>query len=798
MQFTELWLRDWLNYKFDIHSFKKKAISYGLEVKKIVPIENNFHDIVVGKIVECRKYKYKNIFCINTVNIGEDKYLNNVICRSEGCINDIKVPIASLKNIYEKEIIIKYLENINFIPEGIICSFSDLGIKNSNKICILPYNTKLGNNVKDFLKLKYKDHIIEISVPLNRADFFYVSGIAREIAIHDSDVIFKGKINKIIESNINNELLVNIYPQNICYRYLTRVIKNINLNVNTPIWIKSRLNKCGITSKNLITDIQNYILLDIGQHVQVFDYDKVNGNINIRFSFSKEKFKLNNQVIDLNSRISVIADNNKIISIAGVYDNLNVESETKNIVLACALFNTSEIINNIKYCNFRNYYSDYYIRGFDINTQYEAIEKITQIISSTCGGDISKINCYQNNKEILFRKKEKISLNKDKIFKVIGFIIDDKIISKILLSIGFKILRYDSKNWEMIIPSWRFDILNESDIIEEILKIYGYQNIPKKNFVKHKINLTVCKENYIPINRIKNLLVDLGYQEVINYSFVNPKYQKILYPDINPLIIKNPISINMSVMRISLVLGLINTLSYNKKRQKEDLKFFETGVCFTKNENYKEINQNIMISGIITGLNSYKHWSQKQKIVDFYDIKGNVELILDLVGKSNDYEFKISNFNFLHPMQRIDVFIKNEKVGYFGIINPEIEAIFNLKYRTAIFEFYWNKINKNKIPEIKSISKFPYSRRDISIIVSDDIPYSNIINLCKKTNTNILVEANIFDVYKGKDIDKGFKSLSISFILQDPYKTLTEKDINNFVNKCILNLKNNFEISLRS
>ncbi|CAL1329468.1 phenylalanine--tRNA ligase subunit beta [Candidatus Providencia siddallii] len=794
MKFSELWLREWLNTTINSKELFNKITMSGLEVNKFEPVAKKFNGVIIGEIIECIQDKKINNLFITKINIGK-KNLLNVICYSQNCKIGLKVAVATINSVLSKHFKLKKTKIHKNFSEGFICSYFDLGIHEYKKEIIeFEKDAKIGDDVYNYLKLN--DNTVEITIPQNRPDCLSIFGIARELSITNKIKLNKISIDTIIPK-LKNTLFINVNAPNACPKILYRIIKNINIFAKTPIYIKEKLRRCGIDLKNTIFNITNYVLLELGQPIQIYDLNKINGTINVRMANNNEIFISSNNIKKkLKINTLVISDDSKILGIAGIsYSPLSeIDKKTKNIILECAFFNPNFIKGRSHYYKLQNDISSRFERGIDYKIQNKAIEYTTKLILEICGGDISELINITN--KTYLPKKINIKLTRNKLDRIIGYFIDDDIVTNILIQLGCEF--FLSKNiWNVFIPTWRFDIQIEENLIEEIARIYGYNNIPKKPLLT---NLTIKnKKIKFSLNRIKLLLVDRGFQEAITYSFVNPKIQNLLHPQQKSFILTNPISDEMSAMRLSLWTGLLNSVIYNQNRQQNKIKLFETGICFLHDLKSKyKIKQKLMLAGVIAGNKFEEHWSLNKQSVDFFDLKGDIETIFELTNKLNSITFKKEKHSALHPGKSASIFFKNKKIGYIGNIHPILEENLNLSKNTIIFEIRVDILTEYINNEIKEVSNYPSNRRDISIIVPEDIATADILKECKNILKNNITNINLFDVYKGEKVKKGCKSIGISFIFQNYKRTMEDKEIITMINLCLSILKKQFNAYLRN
>lgn len=800
MKFSETWLREWVDPPINSVELARQLTMIGFKVDELKPISKIFYGIVIGEIIECKPHPNLKKIWIITVNNG-NKIPLNIICDSNNCRKHMKVVVANIGATLPNGNIIKLNTTIQEqLTEGILCTPKTLDMADDkNHIIELPQNAPIGKNFYDYLY--FHDKIININVTPNRGDCLSVMGLAREIAVINQLIPKKLHVNTILPK-INDTITVSVEAPKACPQYLIKIIKKINIFASTPLWIKEKLRRCGISSMNIVTDIINYVLIELGHPIHVFDYEKMSSNnIQVRFSTDAEYIMLSdNQNIKLLPNTLIVSNNTQVLSIAGIIvsNQYCINHQTRNIVLQSAFFSPKIIANQSRLYNIQNLSSFRYTRGVDPNISQLALERVTSLLLDNCneGHPGPVINITNIN---LLPKPIPIILHRDKLNKILGFYIKSQEIIKTLKKLGFQIILLSKDSWKVFHPTWRFDISIEENVISEIIRIHGYNKIPN-NIIN--TNLIIPRKNTltIPLSKIKYLLLSRGYQEIITYSFVNPNIQKLLYPKKNFLNLKNPITLEMSSMRLSLWVGLIEAMVYNQKRQTKHIKFFETGTCFVSNNiANKKINQDFMIAGIRSGLRFNEHWDLKKYPVDFYDIKGDVEALLRLSNKLNCVRFKKSTHSALHPTQNAAIYLKNNNIciGYIGLIHPTIQTALNIRSSILVFELKWNLISKITFPKISKISKFPKNCRDLSIIIADNISAESVINICAQEIKNELIDIKLIDVYKDLSIPKNHKSLTIRLFLQSSTHNFKEQDITNIVNHCIMTLKKNFDIILR-
>ncbi|WWO95309.1 MAG: phenylalanine--tRNA ligase subunit beta [Candidatus Dasytiphilus stammeri] len=805
MKFSECWLREWVKIDINSQLLSEQLTMSGLEVNQIVNVAGNCVGVIVGEIVECKPFLH-NLY-VTKVNIDQkSNNLLTIVCDANNCRKGIKVAVAVIGALLLDKLKINAKKIHNIISHGKLCSFSNLGIfevDKNNQLIELPSSAQIGMNIREYLQLD--DKVFEINVTPNRADCLSIRGIAREIAALNKLKVNEKKILPIVK-NLDDTLPIDVKVPEACPRYIARILKEVNVNVPTPLWLREKLRRCNYRFGHVVSDIINYILLELGQPINIFDLNSIDGNLTVRMAKPNESFFLTKtNHINLQKDVVVIADKNRILSIAGIVSGVfsNVHKKTKNILIDSAFFNPLFIRGRSLRYRLHTDFSQRYERGVDPMIQFYALELATDLFLRICGGKAGPIIDVTN--VTYLPKGQIISLRRKKLDSLLGEHFTDHDIVDILsrLNCDYK-FNNNNNSWIVKTPSWRFDLNIEEDLIEEIARIYGYQNISYSS-LKTSMSFNSRKSNTtnISLNRVRTLLVDRGYQEVITYSFVNPEIQRLLHPKEKDLKLFNPISLELSAMRLSLWSGLISVMIYNQNRhQPKCMRLFEIGRRFLPKKNtHHVVQEDLMITGIISGNKYEDHWDNTSPCqMDFYDLKGDVEALLNLSGKKEEIYFKDEMNPALHPGQTAAIYLHNERIGIMGVIHPTLQHRLELNEKTIIFEVLWNnKLFPYSRPIIhNNISKFPSNRRDIAIVVAEDIPASDIITECKTILSNQLVAISLFDVYRGNKIAKGYKSLALRLILQHTDRTLQEDEIIALIDQCLDKLKARFQAYLRT
>lgn len=794
MKFSELWLREWVNPAISSEALSEQITMAGLEADGVEPVAGEFNGVFVGEVVECGQHPNADKLRVTKVNVGGERLLD-IVCGAPNCRKGLKVAVATIGAVLPGDFKIKAAKLRGEPSEGMLCSFSELGISEDHDgIIELPADAPIGTDIREYLQLN--DHTIEISVTPNRADCLGIIGVARDVAVLNKLALNEPAMDAV-PAAIHDTFPITVESPEACPRYLGRVVKGINVKAATPLWMREKLRRCGIRSIDPVVDVTNYVLLELGQPMHAFDLNRLEGGIVVRMAKEGEKLTLlDGNEATLSSDTLVIADQQKALAMGGIFggEHSGVNAETQDVLLECAYFNPLSITGRARRQGLHTDASHRYERGVDPALQAKAMERATRLLIDICGGHAGPVIDVTN--ETALPKRATITLRREKLDRLIGHHVADAQVTDILERLGCKV-SFANNTWQAVAPSWRFDMEIEEDLVEEVARVYGYNNIPDVP-VKADLIMTSHREANLPLKRVKTMLVDRGYQEAITYSFVDPKIQALLHPSEASLILPSPISVEMSAMRLSLWSGLLSAVVYNQNRQQSRVRLFETGLRFVPDSAANlGIRQDVMLAGVIAGNRYEEHWNLERQVVDFYDLKGDLEAILDLTGKLDDVQFKAEKNPALHPGQSAAIYLAGKRVGFIGVVHPDLERKLDLNGRTVVFEIEWEALAERRIPQAREISRYPANRRDIAVVVAENVPAEDILAECKKVGVNQVVGVNLFDVYRGKGVAEGYKSLAISLVLQDTTRTLEEEEIAATVAKCVEALKQRFQASLR-
>ncbi|MGR5249096.1 phenylalanine--tRNA ligase subunit beta [Vibrio aestuarianus] len=794
MKFSESWLREWVSPAVTTDELTHQITMAGLEVDDVLPVAGEFTGVKVGQVVECAQHPDADKLRVTKVDVGEEELLD-IVCGASNCRQGIKVAVATVGAVLPGDFKIKKAKLRGQPSHGMLCSFTELGIDvESDGIMELAEDAVIGTDFREFLNLD--DVTVDVDLTANRADCFSIRGLAREVGVLNRADVTE-PMAKGVTPSIDDVVAIDVQAPAACPRYLGRVVKNVNVQAQTPLWMQEKLRRCGIRSIDPVVDITNYVLLEQGQPMHAFDLAKIDGGIVVRLAEQGEKLTLlDGTEAELNADTLVVADHNKALAIAGIFggEGSGVSSETKDVLLECAFFAPDHIRGRARSYGLHTDSSMRFERGVDYALQASAMERATELLVEICGGEVAPVVAVESATDL--PTPNTVTLRRTKLDNLLGHSISDADVVEILQRLGLTVEVTD-EGWSATAPTWRFDIAIEQDLVEEVGRIYGYNNIPNQAPIA-ALSMNDHKEANLPLKRVRNLLVDRGYHEAITYSFVEPEQQKLVVPGIEPLVLPNPISADMSAMRLGLIQGLLNTVVHNQKRQQPRVRLFEYGLRFIPEATAENgMRQEPMLAGVISGTRGEEHWNMETATVDFFDLKGDLEAILELTANGKAYSFTAVKHPALHPGQSAAVILDGEVIGAIGTVHPELERKFGLNGRTVVFEIEWSAIDSRVIPEAVSLSKFPSNRRDIALVVDDSVASGDIVNACRAAGGELLKDAKLFDVYVGKGVEEGKKSLAIALSLQSLERTLEEADIVSAVDAIVSAVGEQYGAALR-
>jgi phenylalanyl-tRNA synthetase beta chain len=795
MIFSEQWLREWISPELETQQLIDELTMAGLEVDGSTPVARQCSGIVVGLVESVEPHPDADKLSLCSVSDGEESF--QVVCGAPNVRAGLKAPFAKLgAKIIEssdaKPFKIKKAKIRGIESNGMLCSSEELGLEESSDgLLELHKNASVGEDIRSSLKLD--DTSIELDLTPNRGDCLGMIGLAREVGVIARQDVTPLDFPAPIESIIDN-FEVRITAKDACPRYLGRVIKNINLNSESPLWMKERLRRSGLRSIAPVVDVTNYVLMELGQPMHAFDLEKLEGNIDVRFAKQNEKLELlDGKEIELTPETLLITDASKPIAMAGIMGGMAtaVSDQTQHVFLECAFFAPLAVAGKARSYGMHTDASHRYERGVDYQLQRTAMQRATQLLLDICGGEAGPITEAIGN----LPEPIEVSLKHSSISSLLGIQMDKKEVRDILGRLGFGLSADDGEVLRVLVPSHRFDVSIEADLIEELARIYGYNNLPQTGGLGNQ-SLSSTPESHIELGQIRQQLVALGYQEVVTYSFIEPSLAETLFPDQPRVSLQNPISADMAVMRTSILPGLLSTLKYNENRQTERIRIFESGLVFQSCG--EEIKQTAMLAGLVSGRKMPVNWNNNKDLSDFYDLKGDVELLLALGLELDRYTFEAAEYACFHSGQCARIVRDGQLVGHVGALHPAMQREMGITGNCYMFEVELAPLQERRLPAASALSKFPEVSRDLAILIDSNYAASEVLANVRVNAGEHLTDLRIFDVYQGDAVAKDKKSIALSLTWQHPSRTLSEDDINTIISKCVNGLQDAFNANLRN
>ena len=794
MKFSEAWLREWVNPAIDTDTLSEQLSMAGLEVDGIEDVAGKFTGVVVGEVVECGQHPDADKLQVTKVNVGADELLD-IVCGAKNCRKGLKVAVATVGAVLPGDFVIKKAKLRGQPSNGMLCSLSELGMaEDSDGIVELPDDAPIGQDIRQYLSLD--DKIIEVDLTPNRADCLGIKGLAREVGVLNKLDVCQPEITPVA-AVISDKKAITLVATDACPRYLGRVVRNVNVKAPSPLWLSEKLRRCGVRSIDAVVDITNYVLLELGHPMHAFDLAKIDGDISVRMAEEGEKLVLlDESEVSLKANTLLIADDKKALAMAGIFGGLHsgVTGDTKDVFLESAFFAPLAIAGKARQYGLHTDASHRYERGVDPQLQHTAMERATALLVQICGGEAGPVVEAVSAEHL--PTAANISLTEAKLARILGISIAKTEVSAIFNRLGLAVTEV-ADGWQVSVPGYRFDISIAEDLIEEVARVYGYNSIPNVA-PQASLKMRTFREAELNVQRLRTVLVDRGYQEAITYSFVDPKVQQQLFPQQQALVLPNPISADMSAMRLNLWPGLLQTVQYNQNRQQSRIRLFEYGLKFIPDAQAEGgVRQIPVLGGVIIGSMHNEHWNMENRAADFYDIKGDVEALLAQTSATEQFRFVTAEHSALHPGQTAAVYRGETLAGYLGALHPEAERKLGIKGKAYLFELELAALGLRDIVQAHELSKYPANRRDLAIVVKSDVRFADIAATIKKVGGNQLVDLKLFDVYTGPGVAEGFKSLAIALTLQDIARTLEDKDIQQLVNQVVSALGEEFNATLR-
>ena len=795
MIISEQWLRDWVNIDLDAREIADCLTNAGLEVDAVEIVGEPIDSVVVGRVISVEKHPDADRLNLTKVDVGEQ--VLDIVCGASNVRADLIVAVAMVGAKLPNGLKIKPAKVRGVASNGMLCSASELGLEEeSDGLIELDSDAEIGQRVDEYLQLD--DSLIDIDLTPNRGDCLSVQGIAREMKVLASGTYHPLDIQSV-EATIDDRFPVELVDSENCPCYLGRVIKGIDQGASTPLWLQERLRRCGVRPISPVVDITNYVMLELGQPMHAFDLAKLDSKITVRQSEKGEKITLlDDSQATLDGDTLVIADAKGPVAIAGVMGGLHsaIDAQSTDIMLEAAHFTRRSASGRARRYGLHTESSHRFERGVDPLLPPQAIERATELILEICGGSAGPLEVQKNSSGL--KGKPPVEIRLQRLIDLLGMPLEESEVADILARIADSVSG-DSAVWSVTPPSYRFDIEREADLVEEVARVKGYENIPTAMPRIAPRSIT-ASEDSISVRQLRQSFVARDYREAITYSFIDRDVQA-LFDSQAPVRLANPLADNMAVMRTSLIPGLMSALQFNANRQRDRIRLFEIGASYHLNDSgFREVQR---FSGVVSGSRVPAQWAvEKSQNIDFYDLKADLEAVLALTGQTNGIIFNDIEHEALHPGQRSRLTRTNVdgeclEIGWMGRLHPAIEKHYGVDNVFA-FELNLDVVLEAMLPEFSRVSRFPSVRRDISVVVDESVRVAQLTDSIRKELGSVLSRVEVFDLYRGPGVDEKSKSVSLNLVLQHQDKTMTDEEAEKLMGAAQSVLETDFEASLRS
>ncbi len=776
MKFSENWLKEWINPQWDTNTLSEKLSLAGLEVDGAEAVAGQFTNVVVGHVLSVEKHPDADKLNITQVDVGEAEPVQ-IVCGAKNVVVGMKACCAKVGAVLPGDFKIKKAKLRGVPSNGMLCGAPEIGLTDYgvDGLLVLDQDAPIGQDVREYLDLN--DMSVEVDLTPNRADCFSVQGIARDVrAISGITLTQPFEIKEMSGSSACPQA-VKVSESQACPKYLGCVVTDFNTQAKTPRWIVQKLERSGLRPLSLVVDITNYVLMELGQPMHAFDLAKIQGSIEVRLAKADEKLTtLDDKELTLKEDTLVIADDSGAIALAGIMGGLStsVTDETNAIFFECAHFSRLAITGKARKYGLHTDSSMRFERGVDSMLPEKALNRALQLFTEIAGGTISAFNSTVSEADL--PKAVTIELRRATIGSRLGVEIEDAKIIEIFELLDFEIETTDS-GWMMTAPSYRFDMSIEMDLIEEVGRIFGYNNLPETP-VLAPMTLNELPEDVQSLMSLKIALVQRGFNEVVTYSFVEEAKQKLLEPDLPYVLLQNPISDDMKAMRTSLFPGLLQTVAYNQNRQQPRVRIFETGLVFYKNDSDPTgATQVPMMGGVIAGQVAASGWDEAERHVDFYDLKGDVETLIRMSHQLANIRFEACNHPALHPGQSASLLKDGKEVGIMGQLHPSLVKAMGVSGNVYMFQIRQDALMNMQIPAAQAVSKYPEVQRDLAFVVDENLSAQALIDAVVSVKSDIFKAVELFDIYRGQGIDPNQKSIALTLKIQHAERTLQDEEV---------------------
>jgi len=790
MRVSVNWLSETLGTVLEPRELASRLTMAGLEVEAVEPAAPPLSGVVVAQITSREKHPNADTLSVCTVEAGGEPL--QIVCGAPNARAGLKAPLAMVGAVLPGGTEIRRAKLRGVESLGMLCSARELGLDDeAGGLMELPSELPVGQPLVDALGLA--DTVLEINLTPNRGDCMGVLGVAREVAALAGTSFHEAPRNVVAPSSQETRT-VELTPGAGCPRFAARVIRDVRPAAQAPLWMRERLRRAGLRPLNAIVDVTNYVMLELGQPMHAYDLREIAGGIVVRRARPEETLRLlDGRDVTLDESVLVIADHAKALGLAGVMggEHSGIGADTTDVLLEVAFFRPEAIVGRGRRFGLVTDASQRFERGVDPTLQERAIERATELLLACAGGVAGPTTVAELPQEV--PQRAAVRFRPPRARRLIGAEVADHDMLRILQRLGMTVEPSEGA-WSVTPPPWRFDLGIEEDLIEEVARVHGFERIPETDPAT-PLAIPAISELRITAEAAADLLVQRGYFEAITYSFVDPALQSALCPGERALVLANPISADLAEMRVSLWPGLVGAVLENQRRQQPRVRLFEIGRKFLLEEGgLREVD---VVAGVAAGSALPEQWGVHPGAVDFFDVRADLEALMRATCSAGSFAFEPSSHPALHPGQTARVTRDGRPVGWIGRLHPEVERRLELTYSAILFEFETESGLAAALPQHGEISRFPAVRRDVAVVVAESVSVQSLLETVRRAAGALLTGVLVFDIYRGRGITPGFKSVAIGLNLQDISRTLTDEETDAVVARVVADLGREHSATIR-
>jgi phenylalanyl-tRNA synthetase beta chain len=791
MKISENWLREWVDVPLSGSELAQCLTMAGHEVEAVEPAAPAFVGVRVAEVLSVAPHPQADRLRMCQVSVAEGEP-RQIVCGAPNVVAGMRAPVAlpGARLPGGKEISATELRGV--ASQGMLCSARELGLgDDSSGLMVLPAALPVGQDLREALALD--DLVIDVDLTPNRGDCLSIAGVAREISLLTGAHLTPVACDPV-RATSGADFPVELRAPGDCPRYVGRVIRGVDPTAQTPVWMVERLRRAGVRPLGPLVDVTNYVMLELGQPMHAFDLAHLQDGIVVRRAAPGEGLTLlDGSRIELDPDVLLIADHHGPLALAGIMggEGSGCSDDTRDVFLESAFFSPLALVGRARRFGLHTESSHRFERGVDPELQRPAMERATSLLLQIAGGAPGPV--IEALSETQLPQRKLVSLRRERLRRLLGSEVPGEKVSALLGRLATSVTESDS-GWEVMPPSYRFDITLEVDLIEEVARIEGYERLPSAR-PRVSLDMSARPESLLSDSRLRATLVDHGYHEAITYSFVDPTLQAMLDPEREPIPLANPISSDLAVMRTSLWPGLVGALRHNLARQQPRVRLFETGMVFLRDGD--QTRQPVRLGGLVSGSALGEQWAEKSRPVDFFDLKGDLEAVLAVAGPRSDLEFVAASHPALHPGQCAEVHLAGQAIGWIGALHPDAQRALDIGQSALVFEIDYAAAREGSAPSFRELSRFPSLRRDLALVVEESVSAEQIRRCVREAEIDLVRDLVLFDLYRGPGIENGRKSLAIGLILQADSRTLTDSEVDAAVQRLVARLGERFGATLR-